>query len=218
MNDKISGRTSQILLDVNAVTFRFDPPFTYTSGMKSPIYLDNRVIMSYPKEREEIISFYIDVVKEKVGMESIDYVSATATAAIPQGAWIAKELNLPMVFCRSAKKGHGKENQIEGFFKKGSKALIIEDHISTAGSAIVNATAIRELDGEAKFVVATTTYATQKSQEELEKAGLILFTLTTGKNIVSQALEQKVLTSEQKEMVDEWFGDPTGWGKKHGFE
>lgn len=218
MNTPISSRTSQILLDVHAVAFRFDPPFTYTSGMKSPIYLDNRVIMSYPKEREEIISFYVEVIQEKIGIKNIDYISATATAAIPQGAWIARELNLPMVFCRSAKKGHGKENQIEGFFKKGSKALIIEDHISTGGSSIINANAIRELGGEASYVVATTTYETQKSQDELKNAELSLITLTTGKNIVNEALSQKVLSSEQKEMVDEWFTDPTGWGKKHGFE
>lgn len=218
MNNKISSKTSQILLDVNAVTFRFDPPFTYTSGMKSPIYLDNRVIMSYPKERDEIVSYYVQVIKEKIGIENIDYISATATAAIPQGAWIARELNLPMVFCRSTKKGHGKENQIEGFFKKGSRAVIVEDHISTAGSSIVNATAIRELGGEVNYVIATTTYETQKSKEELEKAGLTLFTLTTGKNIVDQALDEKVLSLDQKQMVDEWFANPAGWGRKHGFE
>jgi orotate phosphoribosyltransferase len=94
----------------------------------------------------------------------------------------------------------------------------VEDHISTGGSSIINANAIRELDGIVKYVVATTTYETQKSKEELGKAGLALYTLTTGKNIVDHALVQKVLTPEQKEMVDEWFANPLGWGKKHGFE
>ncbi len=218
MNENISSKVSQILLDIHAVTFRFNPPFTYTSGIKSPIYLDNRVIMSYPKEREEIISYYVEVIKEKIGLDNVDYISATATAAIPQGAWIAQQLNLPMVFCRPAKKGHGKENQIEGSFKKRAQAVIVEDHISTGGSALVNASALRSLGGEVKFVLATTTYETERSKEALRREGLTLFTLTTGKNIVSQAFEQNVLTSEQKTMVDDWFDDPVGWSRKHGFE
>lgn len=208
---------ADILISVKVVSFRFDPPFTFTSGIKSPIYLDNRVIMSYPKEREIIVDKYIEVLKDKIGLQNIDYISATATAAIPQGAWIAQKLGIPMVFCRSAKKGHGKENQIEGYLKKGSKVVIIEDHISTAGSAIVNASAIRELGGMVSYVVATTTYETKKSSEELEKAKLTLFSLTTGKHIVDRALAQKIVTPKQKKLIDEWFADPPGWGAKHGF-
>jgi orotate phosphoribosyltransferase len=213
----VSKDVADILIGVKVVSFRFDPPFTFTSGIKSPIYLDNRVIMSYPKEREMIVDKYIAILKGKIGLENIDYISATATAAIPQGAWIAQKLGLPMVFCRSAKKGHGKENQIEGYLKKSSRVVIIEDHISTAGSAIVNATAIRALSGMVSYVVATTTYETKKSFEELAKAKLTLFTLTTGKHIIDRALSQKIVTIKQKKMIDEWFVDPAGWGEKHGY-
>lgn len=218
MQDKIASKTAQILLNIGAVTFRFDPPYTYTSGMKSPIYLDNRVVMSYPKEREEIVSYYIEALKKNIGLDNFDYVSATATAAIPQGAWIAQKLAVPMVFCRAAKKGHGKENQIEGHLKKGARVVIIEDHISTAGSAITNAAAIRGLGGRVEYVAATTTYETKKSMEELQNARLTLLTLTTGKQIVEEALKQKIVTKDKKKLVDEWFADPLGWGKKHGFE
>lgn len=145
MNHNRGLRVAQILIDTHAVSFRFNPPFTYTSGLKSPIYLDNRVIMSYPDKRKKIIDYYVDLIREHVA--EVDYISATATAAIPQGAWIAERLNLPMVYCRSSKKGHGKENQIEGYLKKGSRVVIIEDHISTAGSSVENAEAIRALGG-----------------------------------------------------------------------
>jgi len=218
MSHGIDEEVANILININAVTFRFDPPYTYTSGMKSPIYLDNRIIISHPDERKKIIDLYIELIKNNIGLENIDYVSATATAAIPQGAWISDRLNIPMVYCRSDKKGHGKENQIEGDFKKGVNTVIIEDHISTAGSSIGNAEAIRGLGGNVSYVVATTTYETQKSLQQLKDAKLTLFTLTSGKTILEQAAKKEMLSAKEKKQVEDWFSDPVGWAKKHGFE
>src|ERR1700733_4398749 len=93
-------KIAKLLLSIGAMTFRFDPPYVYTTGLKSPVYLDNRLVMSYPKVRKQIIDAYINVIKEKVGLENIDCISATATAAIPQGAWVAERLKLPMVYVR----------------------------------------------------------------------------------------------------------------------
>ena len=211
MNEQVAAQVAQILIDTKAISFRFDPPFTYTSGLKSPIYLDNRVIMSYPDKRKRIVAYYLDLIAGHVG--DIDYISATATAAIPQGAWIADKLNLPLVYARSSKKAHGKENQIEGYFKKGSRVVIVEDHISTAGSSVENAKAIRALGGIVEHVVATTTYETQTSKEMLTQHGLQLYTLTTGKQIVKQAQEHRVLNSDERKMVDTWFENPSEWAK-----
>ena len=214
MDDTIAQRVADILLSIKGVSFRFDPPFTFTSGIKSPIYLDNRLIMSYPDEREEVIGYYIDVIKNKIGNDTVDAISATATAAIPQGAWISEKLKLPMVYCRSSKKEHGKENQIEGVVTKGQHVVIIEDHISTAGSSVENALAVRALGGIVEYVITTSTYETAKSKETFEKNQLTLLYLTIGKTIVKRALDTGVITPIQEQAVQDWFADPVGWGDR----
>ena len=211
-------KIAKLLLSIGAMTFRFDPPYIYTTGLKSPIYLDNRLVMSYPDVRKQIIDAYLEVIKDQIGLENVDCISATATAAIPQGAWVAGRLNLPMVFVRPTTKSYGKGGKVNGVFKKGDKVLIVEDHISTATSVAGNAEAIRELGGIVKYCVATTTFETIKSIEKLKEIKLKLLPLTTGKIIVETALEEKLITQKEKESVDEWFKDPPSWAKKMGLE
>lgn len=208
---KIAQDTATILLKIGAVSFRFDPPFTFTSGLKSPIYLDNRIIMSYPVERRAIVGLYVEMIKEQVGLEKIDCISATATAAIPQGAWIAGELDLPMVFVRPTTKSYGKENKLEGYLKKGSKVLIVEDHISTAVSIVGNAETIREQGGVVVACVAATTYETSLSIQNLEKHMIPAYSLTTGRVIVAEACAKNIITESQKNQIDAWFLDPAKW-------
>lgn len=212
----IPQEVASILLKIKAVTFRFDPPYTYTSGLKAPIYIDNRLVMSYPEYRTKVISYYIEAIKEYIGMDNIDCISATATAAIPHGAWIADKLNLPMVYVRTAKKGHGKENRVEGYLKEGSRVLIVEDHLSTAKSSIENAEAIRELGGKVDYIVASTTYETQKSTDELTNHHLKAIVLSTFKIIVDQAAHEDFLDKEEKALVEDWLDDPPGWAERHG--
>lgn len=214
MDEKISIKVAELLLSINAMTFRFDPPYVYTTGLKSPVYLDNRLIMSYPKIREQIISFYTDVIKNKIGLENVDCISATATAAIPHGAFVAQKLNLPMVYVRPKTKSYGKGGKVEGLFEKGQNLVIIEDHISTATSVIGNAQAVRELGGNIKYCIATTTYETQISKKLLSENKIKLFTLTTGKIIVDTALSQGKITPSEKASIDRWFTDPAGWAEK----
>jgi orotate phosphoribosyltransferase len=172
--------------------------------------------MSYPKVRDEIITSYIEVIEENIGRENIDYISATATAAIPQGSWIADRLHLPMVFVRPSTKMHGKGSKVEGFLKKGSRLVIIEDHISTAESVKGNALSIRELGGYTKYCIATTTYQTTLSEKNLQENEIELIALTTGKIIIEQAFKKGLLNKEQKESVDLWFLDPPSWAAKMG--
>lgn len=214
----IPERVAKILLQIDAVSFRFDPPFTYTSGLKSPIYLDNRIIMSYPKERKEIIDYYISTIKKIIGLENIDYVSGTATAAIPQASLVAQKLDLPMVYVRPSTKSYGKGNKLEGYLKKGSRVVIIEDHISTATSVANNAQTIRESEGLVTYCVTTTTYETKQSNLILKKNKIKILALTTGKDIVKQAYKAGLLNSKEKGMVDMWFKDSLAWGKRMGFE
>lgn len=209
----IAKKTARLLLQVHAVTFRFDPPYTYTSGIKSPMYTDNRVIMSYPEVRKKIVKLYIQTIIKKIGLKNVDYISATATAAIPQGSWIADKLNIPMVFVRSSKKTYGKENQMEGFLKKGSKVVIIEDLISTGKSSVGNAVTIRELGGKVKYCIATTTYEMEKASIVFKENKINLFTLTTGRIIAQEAEKLGLLTGKQKESVYLWLQNPVDWIK-----
>jgi len=209
----ISEKTAQLLIQIKAVSFRFDPPFTFTSGLKSPIYLDNRIIISYPKQRHQIINFYIQILQEEINLRNIDYISATASAAIPQGSWVAGILDLPIVYVRPTTKSYGKGNKLEGYLKKGSKVVIIEDHISTATSVVGNAQTIRELGGKVKYCVATTTYETAKSKQLLKENKIELFSLTTGKTIVEESYKKRLISKKEKQLVDLWFKDPPNWEK-----
>lgn len=216
MSENISKETAKLLLQIGAMTFRFNPPYTFTSGLKSPVYLDNRLIISYPEVRRQIINYYVDTIKSDIGLNKVNWISATATAAIPHGAWVADKLNLPMVFVRPSSKTYGKGSKIEGYLKKGSRVLIVEDHISTAESVIDNAKTIRELGGSVEYCIATTTYETEKSLENLKETKIRLLTLTTGKIIVETAKELGKITPEEKEIIDLWFKDPTNWSTNPG--
>lgn len=214
MKEEISDKAAEILLSIGAVSFRFDPPYTYTSGLKSPIYLDNRLILSFPKERDQIIELYIEKIKAEIGLDKINCISGTATAAIPQASWLSDRLKLPMVYCRSSAKAHGKEKQIEGVIKKGSNVLIVEDHISTGGSSIVNAEAVRSEGGIVEFCIATTTYETETSIKAFAESNIKLFALTTGKQIVAKAKMNGVLNEKEAQLVENWFENPTKWSNE----
>lgn len=217
-NQEESVKVSKILLSINAMTFRFNPPYVYTTGMKSPIYLDNRVILSYPSMRKKIIKEYIKVIMDQIGLKNVDYISATATAAIPQGSWVADKLNLPMVYVRPTTKAYGKGGKVEGVLKKGSRVVIIEDHITTAESVVNNAEAIRDLGGKVKYVIATTTYETEIAKNKLKEHKITLLPLTTGKITVDIAYKMKKITEKEKESVENWLKDPQNWAKNENFE
>jgi len=210
-------KVAELLLSINAVSFRFNPPYTYTTGLKSPIYIDNRIILSYPKVRDQIVDFYITTIKEKIGINKVEWISATATAAIPQGVLVADRLKIPLVYVRPTTKAYGKDGKVEGYLEKGKKVLIIEDHISTAASVVGNAQAIRELGGIVKYCIATTTYETQKSTENLKNASIELFSLTTAKTIIKTALQKGQISQKEKNSIDAWFQDPPNWAQKFGF-
>ncbi|MCM3759389.1 orotate phosphoribosyltransferase [Alkalihalobacillus oceani] len=206
-------RIARYLLDIEAVHLRPNQPFTWTSGIRSPIYCDNRLTLSYPEVRRTIIQGFVDYVKtEKM---DVDVIAGTATAGIPHAALLSEALELPMIYVRGSAKGHGKQNQIEGKVEPGQKVILVEDLISTGGSVIQAAEALRENGVEVVGVVAIFTYEFKKAEEALKEAKLPTYILTSYSELLKVAMENGTLTEEEKERLAEWRKDPasTDWIK-----
>jgi orotate phosphoribosyltransferase len=218
MDQTIAEAVARLLIQINAVDFRFDPPFTFTTGLKSPMYLDNRLVLSYPHVREFMVDYYTQAIETQIGRENIDWISGTASAAIPYASLVANELRLPMVYVRPTTKLYGKGNQMEGFLEKGKRVLIVEDHISTATSLIGNAEVIRKNGGIVTHCTATTTYELEVANKNFKEHKITPVVLTTGKIIAKVAFEQQHLSKKQRMLVEDWLKDSKGWGKRHGYE
>lgn len=217
VDPKLAKVASEILLNIKAVVINTKKPFRFTSGMLSPMYTDNRLLISYPTEWQQILTLYVKAIKKVIGLSNFDVLSGTATAAIPHAAALACVLNKPMVYVRASKKEHGKENQIEGTFKKSSRVLIIEDLISTGKSSGQNADAIRSAGGKVESCVAITTSTSPVAYENTFKEMKVkLFTITDAQTTVEVATQKKYITKEQKDSVDSFLANPPGWAKKIG--
>ncbi len=205
-----SRQVAEILFDIGAVTFSRRAPFKFDSGILSPVYTDNRLIISYPKLREKIVDVFIQKIKE-IGIP--DVVAGTATAGIPHAAFIAQKLKIPMVYVRSKPKEHGQGNQVEGRVKRGQTAIVIEDLISTAGSSIGAVEALRKLGLKVSDVVAIFTYDLKEADVNLKKAKVKLHTLTNLETAARVAFEKGFLKEEQIATILEWAKNPRDWGK-----
>jgi len=198
---------AKILLEIKAVKLSLDPPFTWASGIKSPIYCDNRKLMGYPEKRNIVRDAFIEKIKEY----NPEIIAGTATAGIPHAAWIADKLNLPMIYIRSSNKGHGLQNKIEGVLEKGKKVLVIEDLISTGGSAIDASNAVSEAGGDVLGVLAIFTYQLAKATERFTEADIEFNTLTDFTTLIDIAISENYLSSKDKESVLKWYKDPQAW-------
>jgi orotate phosphoribosyltransferase len=207
---------AKILLELNAITLNPKKPFRYASGIISPVYTDCRVLMAYPKERKKIRDFYIEAIKKS--KLDFDVVAGTATAGIPHASWIADKLDLPMVYVRGKAKDHGKENLMEGIIKKNQKAIVIEDLVSTAQSALNSVNAVRMAGGQISHVFCIITYGMDKAKKVFEENKLNLISLTTFSEIIELAKEMGYIESDEIKIILDWIKDPTGWAKKNNFE
>ena len=205
---------AKVLLDVKAVTLSPKEPYTFVSGIKSPIYCDNRLIISFPEQRETVVKAFL----AKIQGIDFDIVGGTSTAGISWAAWIAKELGKPMIYIRGEKKEHGKGKQIEGKLEAGKKVLVVEDLISTGGSSFRAVEAVREAGGVVDNCVAIFTYEMEKAKKKFEEGNCNLITLSKFSALVETAVETNFIDAESKEKVLEWSKDPAGWGPKMGFE
>lgn len=215
-NTDQSKKIAQILFEIGAVTFSRKRPFKFDSGILSPVYVDNRYLISYPKERAVVLKALISLIKAKTGL--FDVVAGVATAGIPHAAWIAQELNLPMIFVRSKPKEHGKSNQVEGRLKKGQRVLVVEDLISTAGSSARVIKAIRDKGGVVTDLIAIYSHNLKESKDNLEKIKVKAHYLTDTQTAANLSKNEGFLTQEQVDTILDWTRNPSGWGKKMGYE
>lgn len=200
-------RIAELLLDISAVQLSVDPPFTWTSGIKSPIYCDNRMIYSHPDARNIVVDALVQRVKN-LHIEP-DAIAGTATAAIGWAAIVADRLSLPLVYVRSQAKGHGAKKRVEGDLKKGMDVVLIEDLLSTGGSAISSVEALREeCEANVHDVVAIFTYEMMSAHEKALEAGVKLHPLSNFTTLLEVAEEQGRLTSDEIQNVSSFVQNP----------
>ena len=198
----LEGKLAKDLLAIQAVALRPNDYFTWTSGIKSPIYCDNRITMSYPSIRREIAAGMVEVIKEKY--QAVEVIAGTATAGIPHAAWVSELLDLPMIYVRDSAKKHGKTNQIEGRVLEGQKVVIIEDLISTGLSSLKVAKALREAGAEVLGVVAIFSYELKKAHEAFSQAEVEYVTLTNYPVLVEEAVASDFIHQDDVEKLLEW--------------
>ena len=205
-----SKEIAENLLKRGAVKVSIDPPFTWTSGIKSPIYCDNRKMISFVDERKAVVEGFKKMIEES-GVE-FDVIGGTATAAIPWAAFLAYELGVPMVYIRPEKKEHGAGKQIEGDLAAGQKVLIVEDLVSTGGSSVNAALAIRE-EGQCQVtdIFCIVTYGFPKAVSAFAAAGLKMHALTNFDTLAEVAVEMGSIGQEELKIVLEFARDPENW-------
>ncbi|MFY0545325.1 orotate phosphoribosyltransferase [Brevibacillus sp. H7] len=202
----IAKQIAAHLLEIGAVHLRPEQPFTWTSGIKSPIYCDNRVTMSHPAVRRQIAEAFAAAIRER--FPHAEVIAGTATAGIPHAAWVAELLNLPMIYVRDKAKGHGRQNQIEGVLGEGQKVIVIEDLISTGGSSLKAAEAVKAEGGDVLGVVAIFTYQFAAAESLFADAGVPCTTLSNYSALLEVARERGMITAEQEQLLAEWRKSP----------
>lgn len=208
----IEKNIAKDLLAIEAVFLSPNEPFMWASGLKSPIYCDNRITMSYPKVRKAIAQGLAEKIKQ--AFPDVEVIAGTATAGIPHAAWVAEILDLPMVYIRSKAKDHGKGNQIEGRIFEGQKMVVIEDLIST-GQSVLEATEAAKREGANVLgVTAIFTYELPAGEENFAKAELPLFTLTNYSVLIETALAEKYIDEAELTLLKEWKKNPADWLKQ----
>lgn len=218
MDSNKSGATIiQILLEKGIVTFNTELPYVFTTGLKSPIYIDNRMIISFPKEREIVIDELVKLIKNKINIEDIDYISSSLSFAAPFGVLVANVLKLPLILIKEQETSFGKRNKIEGKLPPGKNVLIVEDHISTGAAVVDNVEAVRRAGGNVKLCVAVTDYEIDIAQKALESINITSFSLATGAEIVEEANTLGKISQEEKRNINDWLNNPVKWGQNRGF-
>jgi len=201
-----------ILLEIEAVLFRPEDPFVLTSGRASPVYVDCRKIISFPRGRAALMDLAVETIKREVGFESLEAVAGGETAGIPFAAWIAERLGLPMLYVRKKPKGFGRNAQIEGAFAEGDRVLLVEDLATDGGSKLNFVEAIRKAGGEIAHCFVIFHYGIfPQSVATLAERGVTLHALATWWDVLALAEERGDLTGDKAAQVRAFLEDPEGW-------
>lgn len=216
-NSLIAELTVKMLLEIQAVHFRADEPYTFTSGLKSPVYIDCRKLISYPRIRSTLMDFATATIMRDIGFESLDAVAGGETAGIPFAAWIADQLELPMLYVRKKPKGFGRDARIEGDIREGQRILLVEDLTTDGGSKVNFANALREAGATVTDTFVVFYYDIfPQTRPKLADQGLNLHQLATWWDVLSVSREQAYFDAHTLNTVEAFLHDPLPWSAKHG--
>lgn len=208
-NKETAKKTAEVLLQINAIKLQPSDPFTWASGWKSPIYCDNRIVLSFPLIRNYIRETMAKHIEHHYGKP--DVIAGVATGAIGIGALVAEYLNLPFVYVRPEAKKHGRQNQVEGYLEKGQTVVVVEDLISTGNSSLNAVKALKEAGVHVKGMVAIFSYGFNIAKENFSEANVELHTLSNYENLLEQALDTNYITNKQQDILAQWNANPSEW-------
>ena len=205
-------RAAEILLDIEAVNFRPDDPYTFTSGRKSPSYIDCRRIISFPSARRELTRLAVELIERDIDPNEIDIIAGGETAGIPFAAWIAAKMNLPMIYVRKEPKGFGHMAQIEGELVEGAQVLLVEDLTTDGGSKVRFIDALRTAGATVAHTYVVFHYGIfAESLTTMAELGVKLHALATWWDVLEVARARSLYTSDQLDTVEAYLNDPEGW-------
>ncbi len=205
-------KLANYLLDIRAVKLSPANPFTWASGIKSPIYCDNRQTLSYPEVRNFLKKAFAEVIRDNY--PGAEYIAGVATGAIAIGALVADYMQLPFVYVRPKAKDHGLKNRIEGYLPEGKKVVVVEDLVSTGMSSLAAVDALREHGAEVLGMVSIFSYLLPVAQENFEKAGCKLLPLSEYNTLLGEALKAGYIDAGELKILEEWRKDPENWYEK----
>lgn len=212
LNKETAQKTAEILLQINAIKLEPQKPFLWASGLKSPIYCDNRIILSFPAIRNYIRENIASQIEQLYGKP--DIIAGVATGAIGIGMLVADYLNLPFIYVRPEAKSHGRQNQIEGVLNKNQTVVVVEDLISTGKSSLNAVRAIREAEGNVKGMLAVFSYAFDSAAANFKNENVELYTLSNYPFLIEQAEKSNYITQEELETLIAWRENPEIWKKE----
>ena len=208
-NKEIAENIASILLDIKAIKLSPKNPFTWASGLRSPIYCDNRIALSFPDKRTYIKEKIVTTIKEY--FTEVEVIAGVATAGIPQGALVADMLGLPFVYVRSSAKSHGMTNKIEGNIEKGQRVVVIEDLVSTGKSSLDAVDALRAVNADVMGMVAIFTYGLDIAVDNFASKGCDLIALSDYNAMISKAVSEKYVSFGDEKSLLEWRTNPKNW-------
>ena len=209
VNQNSSQQTAKALLQINAIKLQPNQPFTWASGWKSPIYCDNRIVLSFPIIRNFIREEMAKFIENKYGKP--DVIAGVATGAIGIGMLVAEYMGLPFIYVRPEAKKHGRQNQIEGFVESGQNVIVIEDLISTGKSSLAAVKALKAANLNVKGMVAIFSYGFDVAKKNFEEANIDLHTMSNYSDLLTEALETNYISEEQLKTLADWNANPSEW-------
>jgi len=209
MNKSVANQVAAYLLEIEAIKLSVKKPFTWASGWKSPIYCDNRLSLSYPKIRTYIKDQLAESIKNN--FKGVEAIAGVATAGIPQGALVAEVLGLPFIYIRSKPKGHGMTNMIEGKVVKNQKTVLVEDLISTGGSSLKAADALKEAEVKVLGMAAIFTYGFDISKSNFKESKVDVITLSNYSAMLEEAVALNYISEKELISLKAWRVDPANW-------